>query len=150
MLDGRITPDTSYLFQAMFSEADINGLVILQIPGGDPIAAHQIGRTIRNYDINTLVVGACFSACVDIFAAGIQRTLSEGGVLGLHAWATERPPEQAVAIAQRYWSEMGYPPSIMEKAFTVPHEQIWLIEPKRARELRIATQIYRSKEEPER
>ncbi|MEM7470721.1 MAG: hypothetical protein AAF340_05155 [Pseudomonadota bacterium] len=148
VLDGEITPQTSFLFQALVAQGDVNGLVITQSPGGNPIASHQMGRTIRSNNINTFVVAACFSACVDVFVAGKRRIIYEEGKLGLHAWKGGASREVSLKIAQDYWREMGYPSTIMAKAFKVSHEQIWLIEPKRARSLRMATEIFAPEDEP--
>ncbi|MCY4334270.1 MAG: hypothetical protein OXC60_06300 [Litoreibacter sp.] len=148
VLDGKITSETSYWFQALATQGEVNGLIILQSPGGDPVAAHQVGRTIKQKGINTFVVAACFSACIDIFIAGKQRIMYEDGKLGLHAWKSDRPTQETFRIAQQYWTEMGYSRSIMAKAFKVPHEQIWLIEPKRARSLRMVTDILSPEQAP--
>ncbi|MEM6407658.1 MAG: hypothetical protein AAF700_04490 [Pseudomonadota bacterium] len=141
VLDGMITPETSYVFQSLVAQNEITGLVITQSPGGDTNAAHQIGRSIRGGGIDTMVVGFCYSACVDVFAAGDDRVVSEIAELGLHSWKSEGPVEESLAIAQDYWREMGYPRTIMAKAFKVPHENMWVIKPERARALKLATEI---------
>ena len=52
VLDGEITPQTSFIFEAVTEQADVRGLVIAQSPGGDLLAAHQIGRSIKRRQMN--------------------------------------------------------------------------------------------------
>lgn len=139
VLDGEITPRTSFVFQAVTDQADVQGLVIAQSPGGDLLAAHQIGRAIKRKGMNTLVLVSCVSACVDIFVAGRNREMTDIAELGLHS-ATNR--DVSYAIDQKYWREMGFP-TVNEKAYQVPNNRLWIMDAKRARELRVATNILR-------
>jgi hypothetical protein len=139
VLDGEITPQTSFIFEAVTEQADVRGLVIAQSPGGDLLAAHQIGRSIKRRQMNTLVLVSCISACVDIFVAGRNREMMEIAELGLHS-ATNR--EVSYEIDRKYWGEMGFS-SINEKAYRVPNNRLWIMDSKRARELRVATNIIR-------
>lgn len=142
VLDGEISPETSFVFQAMVEQADVEGLVIAQSPGGDLLAAHQIGRTIKRKRMNTLVLVSCISACVDIFVAGRKREMLDFAELGLHS-ATNR--DVSYELDQKYWREMGLP-IVNEKAYAVPNSQLWIMDAKRARELRVATNILASEE----
>jgi len=137
VLDGEITAETAYVFQSVVEQADVRGLVIAQSPGGDLLAAHQIGRTIKRKRMNTLVLVTCISACVDIFVAGKQREMTEYAELGLHS-ATN--PEVSYQLDRRYWREMGFP-AINEKAYRVPNNRVWIMDSRRARELKLATNI---------
>lgn len=139
VLDGEITPQTSFIFEAVTEQADVQGLVIAQSPGGDLLAAHQIGRSIKRKRMNTLVLVSCISACVDIFVAGRNREMMEIAELGLHS-ATNR--DVSYEIDRKYWREMGFS-SINEKAYRVPNNRLWIMDAKRARELRVATNIIR-------
>lgn len=139
VLDGEITPQTSFIFQAVQEQSDVQGLVIAQSPGGDLLAAHQIGRTIKRERMNTLVLVSCISACVDIFVAGKKREMTEIAELGLHS-ATNR--DVSYELDRRYWREMGFP-TVNEKAYKVPNNRLWIMDSKRARELRLATNIIR-------
>ena len=139
VLDGEITPQTSFVFQAVTEQADVQGLVIAQSPGGDLLAAHQIGRSIKRKRMNTLVLVSCISACVDVFVAGKNREMTDIAELGLHS-ATNR--EVSYEIDRRYWREMGFP-TINEKAYRVPNNRLWVMDAKRARELRVATNVIR-------
>ena len=140
VLDGEITPRTSYTFLALIETAEVEGLVIAQSPGGDLLASHQIGRAIKSRRMNTVVLVSCISACVDVFVAGKRREMMDFAELGVHS-ATNR--DVAYQIDQKYWREMGFS-NINEKAYRVPNNRLWIIEPKRARELRMATDIIRT------
>ncbi len=138
VLDGEITADTSYVFQALTESADMaSGLVIAQSPGGDLLASHQIGRTIRQKRMNTLVLVSCISACVDVFIAGRNREMTDIAELGLHS-ATNR--DVAYDIDRRYWGELGFG-AINERAYSVPNDSLWIISADRALELRLATRV---------
>ena len=140
VLDGEITTETSNVFQQVVAGSEVEGLVIAQSPGGDLLASHQIGRTVKAMKMNTLVLVSCISACVDIFVAGDRREMSDIAELGMHA-ATNR--EISYEIDRRYWSEMGFS-EVNEKAYQVPNSQLWVIDAQRARELRMATAILNS------
>ena len=140
VLDGEITPQTSFVFQSVVERTDVNGLVIAQSPGGDLLASHQIGRTIKARRMNTMVLVSCISACVDVFVAGKQREMTDIAELGMHS-ATNR--EISYEIDRRYWREMGFS-SVNEKAYQVPNNRLWIIDSKRARELRMATNVLSS------
>ena len=137
VLDGEITSETAYVFQSLVEQARVDGLVITQSPGGDLLAAHQIGRTIKLKRMNTLVLATCISACVDIFIAGQNRGMIDQAVLGLHS-ATNR--DVSYQLDRRYWREMGFT-SINEKAYRIPNNRIWIMDAGRARELRVATSV---------
>lgn len=139
VLDGEITPQTSFVFQAVSDQTEVQGLVIAQSPGGDLLAAHQIGRSIKRNRMNTLVLVSCISACVDIFVAGQNREMTDIAELGLHS-ATNR--DVSYEIDKKYWSEMGFP-TVNEKAYMVPNNRLWIMDAERARELRVATNIIR-------
>ena len=137
VLDGEITDRTSYVFQSVLEQADVEGLVIAQSPGGDLLAAHQIGRAIKSRQINTIVLVNCISACVDIFIAGDIREMTDIAELGLHS-ATDR--EFAYEIDRQYWGALGFARA-HEMAYKVPNDRLWIISATRARELRLATNV---------
>ena len=139
VLDGEITPDTSYVFQSLAEYTEIDGLVIAQSPGGDLLASHQIGRTIAAEKINTAVLVSCISACVDIFIAGRERSIAESAELGLHS-AEDR--EFGLSVDRPYWRSFGFG-AVNEAAYKVPFDDIWIISAERAKELRLATEIIR-------
>ncbi|MEL7460022.1 MAG: hypothetical protein AAFX45_03740 [Pseudomonadota bacterium] len=139
ILDGRITPETSYAFQRMVQIADINSLVIAQSVGGDLFAAHQIGDVVSKNRIDTVVLALCYSACVDVFIAGDDRVISSVGTLGLHSASDA---ELGYEMDRAYWGRRGLG-NVNEMAYQVAHKELWLIDADRARDLRLATDILR-------
>ncbi|MDJ1017411.1 MAG: hypothetical protein QNJ35_12930 [Paracoccaceae bacterium] len=139
VLDGEITGETSFRFQALLEQADVTGLVIAQSPGGTLLAAHQIGRAIEKANLNTAVLVSCRSACVDIFIAGETRSIAEGAELGLHA---SNNPEFGYSIDKPYWTSFGFG-AVNERAYRVAFDEIWLLTPEEALELNLATEILR-------
>ncbi len=137
VLDGEITPETAFFFETILENAEVRGLVIAQSPGGNLLAAHKIGRAIADGGLNTAVLVSCISACVDIFIAGRDRSIAPLAELGLHA-ASDR--EFGLSVDRPYWSSFGFG-DINEAAYTVPFGQVWIMDAKRARELRLATEI---------
>ncbi|WP_413718999.1 hypothetical protein [Silicimonas sp. MF1-12-2] len=137
VLDGEITAQTSYAFLSLVEQAEVEGLVIAQSPGGDLLASHQIGRAIKERGINTIVLVNCISACVDIFIAGKIREMTDLAELGLHS-ATDR--DFAYEIDRKYWGELGFA-KVNEMAYRVPNDKLWIVSAKRAQELRLATNI---------
>ena len=139
VLDGEITPETAFFFQTVLDQADVRGLVIAQSPGGNLLAAHQIGRAIADSDMNTAVLVSCISACVDIFIAGRDRSIAPLAELVLHAASD---PEFGYSVDKPYWSRFGFA-QVNEAAYKVPFGQVWIMNAQRARELRLATEILR-------
>ncbi len=139
ILDGEITPETSYAFQRMVQVADVNVLVIAQSAGGDLFAAHQIGDVVSKNRISTVVLALCYSACVDVFIAGKERIMTSVGTLGLHSASN---PEFGYAVDRAYWGRRGLG-NVNEMAYQVAHDELWLINANRARDLRLATEILR-------
>ena len=139
VLDGEVTPDTSYVFQSLAEYTEIDGLVIAQSPGGDLLAAHQIGRTIAAKKINTAVLFSCISACVDIFIAGHERSIAAEAELGLHS---AEDLEFGLSVDRPYWKSFGFE-AVNEAAYKVPFNDIWIVSSERAKELRLATEIIR-------
>lgn len=136
VLDGEITPMTSYVFQSLLEQAEIEGLVIAQSPGGDIFASIQIGRALNREKMDTVVLIDCVSACVDVFIAGHEREMSDIAELGLHS-ATDT---EALEVHRRYWAEFS-DSRIIERAYDVPNDNIWIIDAPRAMELGLATNI---------
>jgi len=138
VLDGEITPETSYTFQALVEQAEqAAGLVITQSPGGNLFASHQIGDTIAAHHMNTAVIGECISACVHLFIAGNERDMTPDAVLGLHP---SSGGAYTLAIDERYWGRFGLA-DVIRAAYKVPKGKVWYIGAERAKALKLATQV---------
>ena len=58
-------------------------IVMLDSPGGDGLAAIEVGRLLREAHAHVFVSGKCSSACVFIFMGGVVRQAPDGA-LGIH------------------------------------------------------------------
>ena len=58
-------------------------IVLLDSPGGDGVAAMQIGRLLRKANAHIFVTGQCASACIFVLASGVVRVAPSYSV-GIH------------------------------------------------------------------
>lgn len=58
-------------------------IVLLDSPGGDGVAAMQMGRLLRKANAHVFVTGQCASACIFILASGVVRAAPSYSV-GIH------------------------------------------------------------------
>lgn len=87
-IKGSITP--KLIGQVKAAVAQVSGdpipaglIVLLDSPGGDGLAAIEIGRLLRQAQAHVFVTGSCASACVFIFMGGVVRQ-ALSGALGIH------------------------------------------------------------------
>lgn len=104
-------------------------IVLLDSPGGDGIAAMQIGRLLRRANAHVFVTGQCASACIFVLASGVVRGAPAYSV-GIHKGritmsdanakvikeidVKEDPAAQKMLLnferdASSYFAEMGMP-----------------------------------------
>jgi hypothetical protein len=138
-LDGMIEPGADrrlarFVDQQGIAQAD----VYFNSPGGSLLAGMAIGRFLRERGFDTHVGtrtldagrpadGVCYSACPFAYAGGVQRSLREGSLLGVHR-ARNRVPvaddgafERLVqADATRYLVGMSVSPDLVEFMQGVP------------------------------
>jgi hypothetical protein len=99
---GQFNPQTGNQFENFLSANGIRpgALIVLNSPGGDPDSGIQMGRAIRANSLNTYVgeapssasgqllgvpqIGICASACSLAFLGGIERTVPDGSLYGVH------------------------------------------------------------------
>jgi hypothetical protein len=109
LAQGVITTSTPGDFQRFLAREQYQPVVYFDSPGGNLIAALQLGRIIRARGLDTFVggpyeafmgfgprgaaneitrrlvsEGICFSACAYAFLGGVSRELSESGRYGIH------------------------------------------------------------------
>lgn len=125
----------------------------LESDGGNLIEAMKIGRLVRSEMIETVidVDKSCSSACVFVFAAGVERTMLYGAELGLH-----RPyfPKELFAgldynesqelyqkisdKASEYLNEMGASESLFSRMLSISSKSVRFIDEDEARDFGIA------------
>jgi len=112
---GEITRETQTSFMEALSRAP-RARIVLEGPGGQVIPALDIGRTIRERRLTTLIPerGTCASSCGLIWLAGQPRDLAPSAAVGFHAAATVSPSGRlsvsapANAIIGGYLRELGF------------------------------------------
>jgi len=87
-IKGGITPDLIPKVKEAIAKATGDPLpagliVMLDSPGGDGLAAIEVGRLLRQAHAHVFVSGKCSSACVFIFMGGVVRQAPDGA-LGIH------------------------------------------------------------------
>lgn len=138
VLEGTIADGDAAKLNALIKSANDQGHVVsavrLNSPGGSLREAASLADAIRTARISTIVpVGSsCASACFIAFAAGIEKVVSYGGLVGVHGAADKSGKETvesgaATVSMARMVKEFGVPPGIIGKmVVTRPSEIVWL------------------------
>ncbi len=88
-LNGTISQKTVAGLREAFVSADparlpAGAVLIVDSPGGDGLAAIDIGRMVRAARAHVFVRGRCASACVYVLAGGVVRGVARDGAIGIH------------------------------------------------------------------
>lgn len=122
ILNGEIDQESPKVLTEVLSDASDIGDILLESPGGNLIAAMEMGRMIRETGLGTRVGGAtrrdrefinlCESACAYMFLGGANRSVIGDGKLGFHRFHTGNfnqallPKDYAIEFAQDYSSNL--------------------------------------------
>ncbi len=107
-------------------------IVLLDSPGGDGVAAMQMGRLLRKLNAHVFVTGECASACIFVLASGVVRvapsysvgihrgrvTMSDANAKIIKEVDVDGNPQAKAALqhfesqAPIYFSEMGMSPEL--------------------------------------
>ena len=107
-------------------------IVLLDSPGGDGVAAMQIGRLLRKANAHIFVTGDCASACIFVLASGVVRvapsysvgihrgrvTMSDSNAKIIKEVDVNESPQAKAALqhfesqAPIYFAEMGMSPEL--------------------------------------
>lgn len=107
-------------------------IVLLDSPGGDGVAAMQMGRLLRKANAHVFVTGQCASACIFVLASGVVRvapsysvgihrgriTMSDSNAKIIKEVDINDNPQAKAALqhfesqAPLYFSEMGMSPEL--------------------------------------
>jgi hypothetical protein len=129
--------------------------ITLHSPGGSLAGGIFLGREIRRLNLDTIgsrsftdwVRGRgdpqekllvprveCHSACVYAFAGGMDRSVEDGAVFGVHQFASSVPnpsgesdAQVTAAVLRGYLQEMGVMPELLDIASLVPASGIRLL-----------------------
>lgn len=130
---GEITRETQASFMEALSRAP-RARIVVEGPGGEVIPALDIGRTIRERRLTTLIPerGICASSCGLIWLAGQPRDLAPSAAVGFHAAALVSPSGRrsisapANAIIGGYLRDLGFgDEAIFEMTRAPPRGMNW-------------------------
>ncbi|PTW50270.1 hypothetical protein C8N38_105229 [Rhodovulum kholense] len=155
-VSGQIAPgDAERMVQELSRRSEAGEpvrVVNLDSTGGSVRDALAIGRELREREIDTDIADSaiCFSACPYIFAGGVERTVNQGGRLGVHQHyfgeSTFLPAFMAVNDIQRGQAEvmahlraMGVDPALLEPAMRTPPGEIYILDRQELVEFRLVT-----------
>ncbi|MCT8162165.1 hypothetical protein [Pseudoruegeria sp. SHC-113] len=155
LLSGTIGEGDAARFAAHLAErATPPARIALHSPGGIVMEALEIGRRIRADGLDTVVPSGayCLSSCPYILAAGPDRAVGQGGVVGVHQHYYEQPKFLPVVMAVEgiqfgqgetleYLLEMGIAPALMVFSLKTPPEQIYALVEEELLDTRLATEI---------
>lgn len=110
----------------------------LNSDGGDVDEAMRIGRWLREHKFGTYVKGKCYSACVYVLASGLTRSVvvPELFEVGIHRPRFSVMPKESIGSAmnrvlaesKKYFEEMNIPASIADDIFSIPPEDLKILD----------------------
>ncbi len=91
LMQGEINSKTLAQFEQVMEEnPDINTLVELDVPGSlDDDTMIALAYRVRELGLNTHLTATSeiYSGGVDVFLAGVERTMEDGAKIGVHSWS---------------------------------------------------------------
>ncbi|XDA99252.1 hypothetical protein AB1M95_04915 [Sulfitobacter sp. LCG007] len=129
-------------------------LVALNSPGGSVQEALELGRMIRERELDTGVLSGsiCASACPYVLASGVARIVSRGAAVGMHQHFYDAEPLLPVFMVveniQRgqgrtmdHLIDMGVDPALMRYSLNTPPEAIYVLIEAELTQTRLATEM---------
>jgi len=100
--------------------------LVLSSAGGRLLEAKTLADIVRARGLSTYVEDRCESACTFVFIAGKDRVAAKTAKIGFHA-ATFPGVSDNVAseFARTVYREAGVPHSFIERALSIPHQEMW-------------------------
>lgn len=91
-VSGTLNQNTLAAFEAVIAEhPGVNRLVLLDVPGSvDDDANLQLGHRVRDLGLDTHLTATSevYSGGSDLFLAGVNRSMEQGAIIGVHSWGT--------------------------------------------------------------
>lgn len=104
-------------------------VVHLDSPGGRVGEAVKLNKAIRDHNLITYVSGQCVSACTLAFAAGRERWLRDGAILGFHAptfpGMSEADLVEGAQLQKDLFTAAGFDPVFVSRALVTPNKDMW-------------------------
>lgn len=148
-LKGVINRNVVSKLRSVFESADparfpAGAIVLLDSPGGDGLAAIEIGRMVHTAQAHVFVRGRCDSGCVFILVGGVVRGVARDGAIGIHSPRlttfvkgigvvdinSASNPNAAAALeagnrrSREYFSEMGLPDALFAAMKATPADRM--------------------------
>ncbi|MGB5831368.1 MAG: hypothetical protein WBG92_05185 [Thiohalocapsa sp.] len=121
--------------------------LLINSPGGSLFEARRLGRYLRANGLRVGVDGLCTSACVDVFAGGIERYVTGDAKLGIHQskvpkhLSSHEGGQLSVVAAALYLREMGIDDGVALAAAAVPNNSMYWIPVSEALKTGLATKL---------
>jgi hypothetical protein len=104
-------------------------VVHLDSLGGRVGEALKLNNVLKAQGVDTYVSNECYSACTIAFAAGRNRFIRKGAVLGFHAPAfpgmTTSELQDAALDQKRLFIDAGFNRKFVDKALSTPSSEMW-------------------------
>jgi hypothetical protein len=132
-------------FRRILEESPDLRVVHLDSMGGWVNEGEAIRRMIADRGLSTYVADICVSACTVAFAGGVERWIHPLGRIGFHTFASSRlnSTEIAAYIAREKvnLAAAGYDPAFLDRALSVPYEEVWYPTPDELIGARVVTAL---------
>ena len=149
LLEGRIVKgDTKRLYAAVAAEQAKGGnvaMLLLNSPGGSLRESYFLAMVVDGMGLTTGVAAkaVCMSACTTVLAAGVQRHVAMGSLIGVHSAANSQVGDDGTGVEgsskkgadacatmpnwARVMKHYGTPDTIIVKMVTTPADKITLL-----------------------
>lgn len=101
----------------------------LRSGGGLLTEAVKMAGLVKARELDTYVTYGCYSACTMVFAAGKHRVAYETAEFGFHRpgvkGVTKRDPDRE-SSTRAEMEKVGIPPSLLDRIYKTPFEQMWI------------------------
>lgn len=155
LLSGKISVGDADRFSAFLDDlVSPPDYVAFHSLGGVVSEALAIGTEIRGREHNTLLTpnSLCLSSCPYAFAGGVERTVSEQAIVGLHQHYFEQPKylpvvfaveaiQNGQAVTMEHFISMGVDPSISILAMKTAPDDIYILLPAELEKYLLATEL---------
>jgi hypothetical protein len=139
---GQIQPNDYDVFKAKAGQVSGKVSVALHGPGGNLIAALQIGEYVRLKGWGTFVLDECYSACASIWLAGSPRIMTRQAKIGFHAASLNGVEKgKGNALVGAYMNRLGLGYDAIGWATNASPNDVSLLTPANAKELGIDVNV---------
>ena len=135
-------------FEKLLDEFPGVRVVHLDSLGGRIGEGKKLNALIRARNLDTYVETKCMSACTLAFAAGEQRILRKGGVLGFHrgAFPGSRPEDTTSEVEREIYGAAGFSKAFIDRALGTSNSDMWKPDETELLSYRVVTKVSRGGE----